>query len=129
MADVEVYVTDYCPYCVRAKALLKEAGAEGLKISIQAAPAYAPDIPTAQVLQAQLKKVGIDLQIQQMEWAAVLQAQRDGNFDLNLTFNTNRPDPDTYLSVAHNCKKGIGCLLPLGVQSLCYKAQPRFIAT
>ena len=86
----------------KAQALLKEAGAEGLKISIQAAPAYAPDIPTAQVLQAQLKKVGIDLQIQQMEWAAVLQAQRDGNFDLNLTFNTNRPDPDTYLSVAHS---------------------------
>ena len=86
----------------KARALLKEAGAEGLKISIQAAPAYAPDIPTAQVLQAQLKKVGIDLQIQQMEWAAVLQAQRDNNFDLNLTFNTNRPDPDTYLSVAHS---------------------------
>jgi peptide/nickel transport system substrate-binding protein len=86
----------------KARALLKEAGAEGLKITIQAAPAYAPDIPTAQVMQAQLKKVGIDLQIQQMEWAAVLQAQRDGNFDLNLTFNTNRPDPDTYLSVAHS---------------------------
>ena len=86
----------------KARQLLKEAGAEDLKISIQAAPAYAPDIPTAQVLQAQLRKVGIDLQIQQMEWAAVLQAQRDRNFDLNLTFNTNRPDPDTYLSVAHS---------------------------
>ncbi|MFN8525043.1 MAG: ABC transporter substrate-binding protein [Chloroflexota bacterium] len=86
----------------KARQLLKEAGAEGLKIGIQAAPAYAPDIPTAQVLQAQLKKVGIDLQVQQMEWAAVLQAQRDKNFDLNLTFNTNRPDPDTYLSVAHS---------------------------
>jgi peptide/nickel transport system substrate-binding protein len=86
----------------KARQLLKEAGAEGMKISIQAAPAYAPDIPTAQVLQAQLKKVGIDLQIQQLEWAAVLQAQRDKNFDLNLTFNTNRPDPDIYLGVAHS---------------------------
>ncbi|MCC6173944.1 MAG: hypothetical protein IT305_01465 [Chloroflexi bacterium] len=86
----------------KARQLLKEAGAEGLKISIQAAPAYAPDIPTAQVLQSQLKKVGIDLEIQQMEWAALLQAQRDGTFDLNLSFNTNRPDPDIYLSVAHS---------------------------
>ena len=50
----------------KSRALLKEAGAEGLKIGIQAAPAYAPDIPTAQVLQSQLKRVGIDLQIQQM---------------------------------------------------------------
>jgi peptide/nickel transport system substrate-binding protein len=86
----------------KARELLKEAGAEGLKISIQAATAYATDIPTAQVMQAQFRKVGIDLQIQQLEWAAVLQAQRDRNFDLNLTFNTNRPDPDTYLSVAHS---------------------------
>ncbi len=86
----------------RARQLLKEAGADGVRISIQAAPAYAPDIPTAQVLQSQWKKVGIDLQVQQMEWAAVLKAQQDGTFDLNLTFNTNRPDPDTYLSVAQS---------------------------
>jgi peptide/nickel transport system substrate-binding protein len=86
----------------KARQLLKDAGAEGLKIGIQAAPAYAPDIPTAQVLQSQWKKVGIDLQLQQLEWAAVLKAQQDGTFDLNLTFNTNRPDPDTYLSVGHS---------------------------
>ncbi len=86
----------------KARQLLKEAGAEGVKIGIEAAPAYAPDIPTAEVLQAQLKKVGIELTVQQMEWAAVLKAQQTGDFDLNLTFNTNRPDPDTYLSVAHS---------------------------
>jgi peptide/nickel transport system substrate-binding protein len=86
----------------KASQLLKDAGAEGLKIGIQAAPAYAPDIPTSQVLQSQWKKVGIDLQLQQMEWAAVLKAQQDRTFDLNITFNTNRPDPDTYLSVAHS---------------------------
>ena len=54
------------------------------------------------MLQAQWKKVGIDLQLQQMEWAAVLKAQQDASFDLNITFNTNRPDPDTYLSVGHS---------------------------
>jgi peptide/nickel transport system substrate-binding protein len=86
----------------KARQLLMEAGASGLKLGIQAAPAYAPDIPTAQVLQSQWKKVGIDLQVEQMEWAAVLKAQQDGTFDLNLTFNTNRPDPDTYVSVAHS---------------------------
>jgi peptide/nickel transport system substrate-binding protein len=86
----------------KARQLLKDAGAEGLKIGIQAAPAYAPDIPTAQVLQAQLKKVGIELTVQQLEWAAVLKAQQDNAFDLNLTFNTNRPDPDIYVSIAHS---------------------------
>ena len=86
----------------KAAQLLKDAGASGLKLTIQAAPAYAPDIPTSQVLQSQWKKVGIDLQVQTMEWAAVLKAQQDGTFDLNITFNTNRPDPDTYLSVGHS---------------------------
>jgi peptide/nickel transport system substrate-binding protein len=87
----------------KARQLLKEAGAEGLKIGIQAASTYAPDLPTCEVLQAQLKKVGVNLEIQKMpDFPAVLQAQRDGTFDLNLTFNTNRPDPDTYLSVAHS---------------------------
>jgi peptide/nickel transport system substrate-binding protein len=86
----------------KARQLLKDAGADGLKIGIQAAPAYAPDIPTSQVLQDQWKRVGIDLQLQQMEWAAVLKAQQEGTFDLNITFNTNRPDPDTYLSVGHS---------------------------
>jgi len=86
----------------KAMQLLKDAGVQSLKIGIQCAPAYAPDIPTSQVLQSQWKKVGIDLQLQQMEWAAVLKAQQDATFDLNITFNTNRPDPDTYLSVAHS---------------------------
>jgi peptide/nickel transport system substrate-binding protein len=92
----------YYPDLAKSRALLKEAGVSSLKLTIQAAPAYAPDIPTAQVLQSQLKRVGIELEVQQMEWAAVLKAQRDRNFDLNLTFNTNRPDPDIYLSVAHS---------------------------
>ena len=92
----------YYPDLAKSRALLKEAGVSSLKLTIQAAPAYAPDIPTAQVLQSQLKRVGIELEVQQMEWAAVLKAQRDKNFDLNLTFNTNRPDPDTYLSIAHS---------------------------
>ena len=26
MSDVQVYTTDYCPYCVRAKALLQRRG-------------------------------------------------------------------------------------------------------
>lgn len=28
MAEVEIYATEYCPYCVRAKRLLREKGAD-----------------------------------------------------------------------------------------------------
>jgi glutaredoxin 3 len=34
MADVEVYVTGYCPYCVRAKGLLKRKGVPFTEIDV-----------------------------------------------------------------------------------------------
>lgn len=34
MADVVVYTKDYCPYCTRAKTLLKRKGAEFREIDI-----------------------------------------------------------------------------------------------
>lgn len=34
MAEVEVYIADYCPYCTRAKDLLKRKGAEFKEIDI-----------------------------------------------------------------------------------------------
>jgi peptide/nickel transport system substrate-binding protein len=86
----------------KARQLLEEANVSGLKIAIDASPAYAPDIPSAQVMQAQLREIGIDLEIRQLEFAALLDNQRNGDYDLNLSFNTNRPDPDIYLSPAHS---------------------------
>jgi peptide/nickel transport system substrate-binding protein len=86
----------------KAMQLLKDAGAQSVKIMIDAAPDYAPDIPSAQVMQAQLKKVGIDLSIRQLPFAQLLKNQTSGDFDLSISFNTNRPDPDTYLSPARS---------------------------
>jgi len=35
MAKIEVYTTTYCPYCVRAKDLLKRKGVEFAEISVE----------------------------------------------------------------------------------------------
>jgi peptide/nickel transport system substrate-binding protein len=80
-----------------AKQLLDESGAGEINIAITAAPDYATDIPTAQVMQAQLAEIGINLEIRQMDFASLLANQTKGDFDLSLSFNTHRPDPDTYL--------------------------------
>ena len=82
----------------KAKALLKEAGKDGgFKLSIAVAPSVAAEVATAQMMQAQLKKVNIDVDVKVMEAGALLQTQRDLSFDLLLTFNSGRPDPHQYI--------------------------------
>lgn len=39
MADVQIYVTTYCPYCVRAKALLKRKNVAFQEIDVSDDPA------------------------------------------------------------------------------------------
>jgi glutaredoxin 3 len=38
MAKIEVYSGNYCPYCVRAKALLKQRGLEFIEYNVQDEP-------------------------------------------------------------------------------------------
>lgn len=53
----------------KAKALLAEAGyADGLSFTISVPSNYQPHIDTAQVLVEQFKKIGVDAQIQLIEW-------------------------------------------------------------
>ena len=39
MKDIVIYTTPFCPYCMRAKALLKKKGAEFEEIDVMADPA------------------------------------------------------------------------------------------
>lgn len=39
MADVQIYVTTYCPYCVRAKALLQRKGVPFKEVNVDSDPA------------------------------------------------------------------------------------------
>lgn len=38
MAEVKVYVTDYCPYCTRAKGLLKRKGVPFTEVDVSDDP-------------------------------------------------------------------------------------------
>jgi peptide/nickel transport system substrate-binding protein len=82
----------------KSRALLKEAGkADGFKLSITVSSAFAPEVATAQLMQSQLKKVNIDVEVRVLEFGALLQAQRELNFDLLLSLNSGRPDPHQYI--------------------------------
>ena len=38
MAKVEIYTTDYCPYCLRAKTLLEQKGVDYVEIRVDREP-------------------------------------------------------------------------------------------
>ncbi len=59
----------------RARELLAEAGyGDGLEISITASPAYAYMVDTAVVIQEQLRGIGVDAEIDMVEWGAYIDA-------------------------------------------------------
>jgi peptide/nickel transport system substrate-binding protein len=89
-----------------AKKLLAEAGYPngGFKIEIKCSPQYPEFVANTLVVQDSLKKLGIDVQVVQMEWGAFV---KDNSTAINsggkeggeifASANTFRPDPDGYI--------------------------------
>jgi peptide/nickel transport system substrate-binding protein len=80
----------------KARALLKEAGAENLKLTLKLPP------PTyarrgGEIVAAQLKEAGIDAEIIPVEWAQWLeQVFRGDDFDLTIVSHTEPQDIGIY---------------------------------
>ncbi len=80
----------------KAKALLKEAGAEGLKLRLALPPPpYARR--GGEVIAAQLRAVGIETEMANLEWAQWLeQVYKGHDFDLTIISHTEPMDIDIY---------------------------------
>jgi len=92
-------VSDYPQYKQdkeKAMALLKEAGAEGATIQLKVSPQYVLDTGNAQVLQSQLKEVGINLELVTVEWGNLLDAWFASDFEMLNLLMLGQPDPDGY---------------------------------
>lgn len=82
----------------KAKALLSEAGyEEGLELELLTYHGLPIYTVTAQIAQANLKAVGIDVKIQLSEWAALVEKKNKGDYDFLIYGVTIKsPDPDVY---------------------------------
>ncbi|MEC7210956.1 MAG: ABC transporter substrate-binding protein, partial [Pseudomonadota bacterium] len=80
----------------RARALLKEAGAENITLSLKLPPpAYARR--GGEIIAAQLREVGIDSEIENLEWAQWLeQVFRGKDYDLTIVSHTEPMDIGIY---------------------------------
>ena len=88
----------YTPDLEKAKALLKEAGAENLKFKIMATNEEIPlTVAQAQNIQAQLKKIGVETTIDIVELGVFVDRWFKADFDAVTTENGGNPDPDVML--------------------------------
>ncbi len=83
----------------KAKALLAEAGHPNLKFTILSSPQYPEFVSTALVMQDAFKKIGVDAEVQQLEWGTFVKQVNAPNFDydVEITARTFYPDPDHYM--------------------------------
>lgn len=82
----------------KARALLAEAGhPDGFDIEFGVYQGLAIYTTTAQIVQANLKEVGIDATIKLLEWANVVEKKNSANYDVMVYgVSVKLPDPDAY---------------------------------
>jgi peptide/nickel transport system substrate-binding protein len=89
-----------------ARALLAEAGLEGISIEIQAAN-NPVQLQLMQVVQAMAAEAGIDIAIRATEFATMLQEQTAGNYDATQVGWSGRTDPDGNIHSFMTCAGGL----------------------
>lgn len=88
----------YGPDLEKAKQLLAEAGyPNGFKATIKVGADYKSQVSIAQVLKEQLKPLGIELDVQPIEWGLFLDQWNKKKFDLVVLGWIGAVDPDDWL--------------------------------
>jgi peptide/nickel transport system substrate-binding protein len=82
----------------RARRMLAEAGyPNGFSTRIVTSPTYEGGIAVAQVIQAQLREVGVVATLEQVEWGTYIDRWVKRDFDTMVELRGGDPDPDRFL--------------------------------
>ncbi len=88
---------EYRPDPDRARRMLQEAGAAGASFGIVASPTYEGGLAVAQVIQSQLRAVGLNPTIENIEWGDYINRWVKRDFDTMVELRGGDPDPDRFL--------------------------------
>jgi peptide/nickel transport system substrate-binding protein len=97
---IEAFKEWYTPNPERAKKLLAEAGfPNGFKTTLKAIPTFPTMVAGSQVIAAQLKRIGVEVQIIQEEYGVWIKniIKPNFNFDMTMNLTNGEPDPDSLL--------------------------------
>jgi peptide/nickel transport system substrate-binding protein len=101
--DYQKYEQNY----EKAKQLLTEAGyPNGLQAEMLVNSNFAMLRTPAEVIQNQLKPIGIELTLRLDEWVSYIKAVREGNYLLTILGSSGLTDPDDYLFLQMHSKAG-----------------------
>ncbi len=100
----EAHANDFKQDIEKAKQLVKEAGYNGEPIKITTSKAYDHHEKTAMVLQKQLKAIGLNVEVEELEWASFVSGPwTTGDYNLLNGHITPRPDPNQiYYAYLHS---------------------------
>jgi peptide/nickel transport system substrate-binding protein len=96
--ETGLFATD--PDIEKAKQLLADAGhADGLSVSYLGLPQYPELLKTGQVVREQLKKIGIDMSIEQVDVSVWFDQYSSGDYQITSAYQERTIDPDNFYSL------------------------------
>lgn len=82
----------------KARQLLKDAGQQNLSFTVRVPTEYKFHVDTAQIIQQQLKAVGVDMKIETIDWNSWLdQVYNKAQYEATIIGFTGKLDPDAIL--------------------------------
>jgi peptide/nickel transport system substrate-binding protein len=87
------------PDVEKAKALLAQAGATGLQIEYLGLPQYPELLKTGEVVREQLKRVGITMNIKQVDVSVWFDRFSKGDYQITSAYQERTLDPDNFYSL------------------------------
>ncbi len=105
--DTHAFHINHEPYerdTDRAKELLSEAGVRNLTVDLMVTNEFPETVQAAQVLSSQFKDIGVNTKIRTLDFAAWLDEQGKGNFDIFMLGWLGNIDPDDFYYAQHHSK-------------------------
>jgi peptide/nickel transport system substrate-binding protein len=103
--ETSFYASDYAPYDYdpeRAQQLLDEAGVSDLSLGMMVTDEFPETIEAAQILEAQWGELGVQVEIESVEFATWLDRNTQGDFDAKLLGWLGNVDPSDYYYRQHH---------------------------
>ncbi len=102
----------YTQNIARARALLAEAGhPAGFATRIVTSPTYEGGIAVAQVIQEQLRAIGVSATLETLEWGTYINRWVARDFDTMIELRGGDPDPDRFLYRTFHSTGGVNNFL------------------